>query len=177
MTCVVGLVEKDYVYIGADSMGSDRYSKTHRADKKVFKNGPFLFGFTSSYRMGQLLRYAFDPPEPPPKVDLYEFMVTDFIDEMRSMMRLKGWLSRENGVETAGTFLVATAGRLFCIEDDMQVAESMLTYEAVGSGEEFAMGSMFSTVGQPPRDRIKTAIKAASTFSTTVGGQIVIQRI
>ena len=36
-------------------------------DAKVFFNAGYLFGFTTSYRMGQLIRYALQrPPAPPP---------------------------------------------------------------------------------------------------------------
>ena len=63
MTCIVGLVHADGVTIGADSAGCDgAWGIVTRADTKLFHNGPFLFGFTSSFRMGQLLRYAFKPP-------------------------------------------------------------------------------------------------------------------
>ena len=42
---------------------NDEIKKTVEKDEKVFQNGDFLISFTSSFRMGQLLRYAFEPPE------------------------------------------------------------------------------------------------------------------
>ena len=58
MTCIVGLVHEGVVYIGGDSAGVGGMSLTVRADEKVFQNGEFLMGFTTSFRMGQLLRYS-----------------------------------------------------------------------------------------------------------------------
>ena len=56
MTCIVGYLDKETVYLGGDSAGTDgNYSQHIRKDKKVFQNGPFIFGFTSSFRMGQIL--------------------------------------------------------------------------------------------------------------------------
>ena len=55
MTCIVGLIHEDKVYIGADSAGAANGNITIRKDKKVFKVGEFIFGCTSSFRMIQLI--------------------------------------------------------------------------------------------------------------------------
>ena len=58
MTCIVGMVDgQGTVYIGADSLAAGGYQKTIRKDAKVFTNGIAVMGYTSSFRMGQLLRY------------------------------------------------------------------------------------------------------------------------
>jgi len=65
MTCIVGIQHDGRVYIGGDSAGVAGYSITSRADAKVFTVGPYVMGFTSSFRMGQLLRYGLKAPKPP----------------------------------------------------------------------------------------------------------------
>jgi len=57
MTCIVGLIDKESkkIYMGGDSAGVANYSLSVRKDPKVFKRYGFIFGFTSSFRMGQLL--------------------------------------------------------------------------------------------------------------------------
>jgi hypothetical protein len=55
MTCIVGIVENGKVYMGGDAAGVNGYSVRVRKDPKLFKVGEFLFGYTSSFRMGQLL--------------------------------------------------------------------------------------------------------------------------
>jgi hypothetical protein len=52
VTAIVGLVHEGTVYIGGDSAGVSGYSMTVRADAKVFTVGPYLLGFTTSFRMG-----------------------------------------------------------------------------------------------------------------------------
>ena len=79
MTCIVGLVMPDGIYVGGDSAGVGGYSLTVRADEKVFINSGFIFGFTSSFRMGQILRFGFAPPKLHADIDLYEYMVTTFV--------------------------------------------------------------------------------------------------
>ena len=54
MTCIVGLINKENksVTIGGDSSGLAGSDLTIRKDPKVFKNGDFIFGCTSSsFRM------------------------------------------------------------------------------------------------------------------------------
>ncbi|XVV11230.1 hypothetical protein ACQP2X_41330 [Actinoplanes sp. CA-131856] len=58
MTCIVGITDGTTVTIGGDSAGSDGWHVAVRSDSKVFQVGPYLMGFTTSYRMGQLLRYS-----------------------------------------------------------------------------------------------------------------------
>ena len=72
MTAIVGLVQDGSVYIGADSAGVYGMSLTVRADTKVFRKKKYLFGFTTSFRMGQLIRYAMKLPKP--RGDLDAFM-------------------------------------------------------------------------------------------------------
>ena len=100
MTCIVGLTELGTVYIGGDSAGvNSRFDLAIRADQKVFINGPFVMGFTSSFRMGQLLRYKLTPPERYESQDLYNFMVTAFIDAVRACLKTGGFMRKENEVE------------------------------------------------------------------------------
>src|SRR3990167_2011982 len=44
MTCIVGIAEAGKVWIGGDSAGGDsRYGPVLRSDRKVFRNGAFIF--------------------------------------------------------------------------------------------------------------------------------------
>lgn len=52
MTCIVGIVDNGKVYMGADSLGVGGLSKRVRKDPKLFRVGEFVFGYTSSFRMG-----------------------------------------------------------------------------------------------------------------------------
>nr|MDT0660142.1 hypothetical protein [Micromonospora sp. DSM 115978] len=172
MTAIVGLVSDGSVYIGGDSAGSDGYSLTVRADGKVFRNGRYLFGFTTSYRMGQLIRYGLTPPKPKPRKDLERFMSTTFIDSLRDCLKSGGWAKKENDREEGGTFLVGVSGRLFTIYSDYQVAEAADGYAAVGCGDDLALGALYATAGLPirPKRRVKVALRAAERFSTGVRG-------
>ena len=170
MTCIVGLVHEGVVYIGGDSAGVAGLSLTVRADEKVFQNGEFLMGFTTSFRMGQLLRYSLEPPRRHPDDDIHQYMVVGFVNAVRECLKAGGYASKKDDVESAGTFLVGYQGRLFEIESDYQVGIPGDGYAAVGSGQDIARGALFATQGQEPRQRVLTALQAAERFSAGVRG-------
>ena len=168
MTCIVGVVENGTVYIGGDSAGIAGLSISIRADEKVFQNGPFIMGFTSSFRMGQLLRYKFDPPQQTVSQNDMEYMVTDFVDGLRRCFSNNGFGDKDATV--GGTFLVGYKGVLYTIESDYQVGIPKVPYDAVGCGADLALGSLHSTakMNLKPEDRVVLALEAASTFSAGV---------
>ena len=67
MTCIVAVTDGQTVVIGGDSAGAAGQELRIRADPKVFLVGSFAIGFTTSFRMGQILRYSAHLPEPPPE--------------------------------------------------------------------------------------------------------------
>lgn len=145
MTCIVGLVRDGQVYLGGDSASvSDNRCITIVKNPKVFRKGEFVMGYTSSWRMGQLIQYHFIPPQRDLQQDLMEYMVMNFIDGIRRLFKEGGWAKIENNQEHGGSFLVGYQGRLFTIHGDYQVAESANPYDSVGCGSNIALGVMFA---------------------------------
>lgn len=182
MTCCVGCVAPDRsVWMGADSAGIAGLDLTVRADRKVFRNGPFLFSITGSFRMGQLLRYALTPPAHPDALDTDYYMATTFIDAVRECFASGGYRRKDNGVETGGTFLVGYRGRLFRVCSDFQIGESIDQYDAIGSGGEVARGALY-VANKPylefgPRDKLLYALHAAEQHSAGVRGPFHIESL
>jgi ATP-dependent protease HslVU (ClpYQ) peptidase subunit len=169
MTCIVGLVEDGHVWMGGDSLSSSGYDKAIVTNPKVFHIMPwFMIGFTTSWRMGQLLQYRFAPPDPSQVDDPARYMVTDFVDAVRDCFRQGGLLHKEHDVETGGQFLVGFRQRLYCISNDFQVASTLREFDAVGAGSAYALGSLHETEHHPPQERIARALEAAARFSVYV---------
>jgi hypothetical protein len=175
MTCIVGVCHEGRVLIGADSAGIAGYDRTIRADRKVFKNGEFVMGFTSSFRMGQLLAVKLAPPHYHPDVDVWRYMVGDFVEAARACLRTGGFSEINNAVERGGIFLCGFRGRLFKIESDFQVGESVDGFDAAGCGESYALGSLAETDGWALHDRVLHALSAAERFSAGVKGPFHIE--
>lgn len=145
MTCIIGFTDRErgISWIAGDSLGSNGYTKASEMSAKVFRNELFknvLIGGTTMFRHLDLLRYSeelFD------KVDFYKkseidhrFMVTKFIPKIVKLFK-EGIIS-EPETERGGSFIVATPGRVFKIQEDYSVLEPELGICAVGCGEEVA---------------------------------------
>ena len=171
MTCIVGLIHDGKVYMGGDSAGVAGLDLTVRRDSKVFRvgqNEEFLIGFTSSFRMGQLLRYTFEPGECAGD-DVERYMAVDFVDATRDCLKKGGFATLKDGVEAAGSFLVGFRGRLFSVASNYQVGEAQLPHDAVGSGAQVALGSLYASVAEvSPEARLRTALAAAEQYSAGV---------
>lgn len=169
MTCIVGITDGHTVTIGGDSAGSDGWHVAVRSDSKVFQVGPYLMGFTNSFRMGQLLRYSLSVGEPD-TWDVDRFMATTFIDAVRTCLTEGGFARMEEGREEGGQFLVGIHGRLYVIDSDYQIGHTVAGYDAVGSGYMIALGSLHSTAKTSisTHDRAVMALEAAVELTGSV---------
>lgn len=181
MTCIIGFVcrETNKVYIGGDSAGIAGHSVCIRADHKVFHNGPFLVGFTSSYRMGQLLRYTFAPPHQSECQSDMEYMVNTFVPAIKACFKEGGFQKNNDGQDKGGFFLVGYRGNLYEIENDYQVGICVDDIICIGSGAEMAIGAMYglSKVSDPlpPKDRITKALEIVTYLNTDVRPPFVVE--
>ncbi len=175
MTCIVALKHEGRIYMGADSAGVGGLSLRVRSDPKIYQVGEFLIGFTSSFRMGQLLGHKLSVTKQHPETEDYTFMCTTFIEAVRSTLKDGGYAYKKDEQELAGTFICGYKGNLYQIESDYQVGTFAVDYTACGCGEDIALGSLFSTEGDHPEDRIRTALSAAEMFSAGVRAPFLIK--
>jgi ATP-dependent protease HslVU (ClpYQ) peptidase subunit len=169
------MIHKDKVYIGADSAGIAGHQVTIRNDPKVFRKGPFVLGFAHSFRMGQLLRYRLELPDTFFSKDLYEYMVTDFIDAVRVCFAEGGHgMHGEAGEEFAGKFLVGINDQLFEIDSDFQVGIPHRGYAAIGAGQEFALGALAVSKERSASAKVGESLRVASEFSAAVAPPFVV---
>jgi ATP-dependent protease HslVU (ClpYQ) peptidase subunit len=174
VTCIAGVVAADgTVYIGGDSAGVAGWSLSVRADSKVFTLGDLAMGFTTSFRMGQVLRYSLDVPKYDGD-DLERWMATTFIDAVRECLKKAGWATKDKEQESGGDFLVGLHGRLFSVHGDYQVGEDADGVAAVGCGGDIALGALWATRGLEAPKRVRTALEAAERFSAGVRGPFTI---
>jgi len=175
MTCIVALKHEGKVYMGGDSAASSYHFCTTRIDSKVFIKDQFIIGFTSSFRMGQLLEYNLHSVEPAKnsfknqmKNDI-EFMSTIFIDNVRKCLKEGGYANHNNNVETGGEFLVGYKGNIYHICSDFQVGVPVDNYDSVGCGDQIALGaiSAYHQLSKKiePKKAIEIALTAASKYS------------
>lgn len=157
MTVIVGVRSQGRVFMGADSQGTGGWAKTARADDKLFRLGELVVGFTTSYRMGQVLRYWLEDegvgvPESETPADIERWAVRTFVPAVRKVLKEHGFAKVENAREEAGSFLVGWRAALFAVEDDLQAGFSRAPYMAAGVGREFALGALHACSELIPND-------------------------
>lgn len=181
MTCIVALKHDGKILMGADSAGVGGYSLQVRADPKIYRVGQMLIGFTSSFRMGQLLGYKLKLPDHDPRWPVERYMASEFIDAVRTCLKDGGFARKENETEKAGTFLVAYRGRIFYIDSDYQAGESIAPFGACGCGADLALGALFTMqkldAQQTARERVQLALQAAEAHSAGVRGPFIFHEL
>lgn len=173
MTVIAGLVAPDKsIIMGGDSAGVAGLDMALVAEPKVFTNGDFLIGFTSSFRMGDLLRYADLPTyHQEEEASSHRFMVVKFVPAIRTLLKDGGYMSVDKHREEGGTFLVGFSGSLFGIWDDLQAASSSYGMLAIGCGGQVALGAMIAMKASGmalDESLVEVALKASETASAGV---------
>jgi ATP-dependent protease HslVU (ClpYQ) peptidase subunit len=184
MTCIVAVSDGRTVLVGGDSAAVGEREIHIRATPKVFKTGAYAIGFTRSWRMGQILRYETELPEPPETSygeELEAFLVTMFVPAIRTSFREYGFAKTvraarapdyvEEGQETGGVFLVGLHGHIFEIRNDYHVARPATPYAAVGDGAIVALGALHALATHTHltlKAKATAALKAAEAYSRSV---------
>lgn len=173
MTCIVGYVDynTDTLWMGGDSLGSNGFSKTCLSNKKIFKvkDSNIIIGYTDSFRMGQLLQYStiFDELNIIKNdIDL-EYMCTKFVDNIKSIFSKNNIEKFKDGKSSCGNFLVGINTKLYEIQSDYSVLESIFPFASIGCGEYTAHGALYSIFDNDkykPQDKIRIALEASETF-------------
>lgn len=174
MTCIVGLKHKGKVYMGGDSAGVSNYSLQIRADEKVFKKNDFVFGFTDSFRMGQIIRYELDIPDREyseydknkPKKNTNDYLHQDFLPILMDTLSKRGFASIKDNVVEGGIFLFGYQGELYYICGDFQIGRVLDDYNAIGCGFELALGALnvLDKLEFSPEDKILSALETAEKY-------------
>jgi ATP-dependent protease HslVU (ClpYQ) peptidase subunit len=168
MTCIIGIAEKGKVYIGGDSMSSNGPNREATALRKVFRTGQFLIGYTTSFRMGQILQYHLIVPPQPEDMSDERYMVVEFIEAVRTCLKVKGYAAVNNNQESGGTFLVGYKSGLYGVYSDFQVNHCLSNVAACGAGEEYALGALTALDRLTPKKRIRRALQIVSQLSNYV---------
>jgi len=167
VTCIVGLQHACGVTIGGDAAAVEGDRIAAYSTPKVFTVGPFLIGFCDSFRMGQLLAHRLTVPPQRHETDL-EYLATTFVDAVRKLFIRHGFhRTNTDNEEIGGVFLLGYRGQLYAIDEDYHVGRYVSGYEALGVGADFALGSLFSTIGAP-QARVNQALHASTFHSTSV---------
>ena len=170
MTCIATWIEDGNVYMAADSASSYKSSIKPRKDPKMFLRDNMLFGFTTSYRMGQILMHKLVIPKQHSAQTAFHFMCTDFIDEVKTTLKNNDWIEYDGSKVRVAPFIVGYKGAVYHIYGDMQVEIPKFNFDAIGCAEELALAALYATRNKiwSPELRLMTALETAEMFCTDV---------
>lgn len=169
MTCIVGIEFDDRVILGGDIQGTGGNHKIVHTQPKVFSKKGVVFGYTSSYRFGQILEHGLPDPVVPKDTDeIYRWIIAVLVPDIKHALR-------DSGYDGGGNCLIGVRSQLWEMQTDFSVLRSTRGYNAVGSGSEYALGSITTSIAfgiTTKKDYIsavRQAISVAGTFSPSVG--------
>lgn len=122
--------------------------------------------------MRNLLQYSFQVPAFSGE-DPMSYLVNDFLDAMREHFQEKGFLQKKEEKEVIdGRILLGLRGELYQIGTELNINRSRDSYYALGVGEEYAYGSLYTTerLSLEPMQRLQMALEAATSHNTDVAG-------
>lgn len=170
MTCIVGIEYNNKVYMGGDRCSSNATIKMIYSSPKIFIKDKFLFGFAGSFRFSNILQHNVKFHKQKEKQSDQEYLYT-ISDVIRETLK-------DHEIETteelnSNVALIGYKGKLYELQTDFAIIHNMHNYNAIGTGSEIALGSLFTTdqiLKSDPEERINIALKAATTFCVGVSG-------
>lgn len=170
MTTIVAVQRKGDVEFAADSQMTYGNLKSPDSFRKVFANGPVVFGFAGSVRAANVLRFMDVPALPKKRLnrnDLERWVVTDLVPAMQDALETGNAMEiHNNEVDSYSRVLVSVQGSVYEIGSNFSVTRESSGVYSVGSGSDFALGAM--AAGASPAE----AVKIASKLDSYTGGRI-----
>ena len=183
MSVVVAIKENGKVYIGADSQvtkGGTRTTLKNENNYKVWRviGAPHcLMAHVGNLRDANVIRLMRDLVT---DYNIYrEHICFDFVvkkvvpDIVEELARYNLLKDGEKTEVLDSSFLFAYKDQVWVIGHDKSVIE-IEDYVSIGSGSDQAIGSLLSTEGQDPRQRIVKAIKSSAASDIYVDYPIIL---
>ena len=186
LTVIIGLEHEGNVYMGGDSMAAAAWDSNATALRKVFvrtiehenyRRSKFLIGYTDSFRMGQILQYHLTMREQILGEEDEAYMVTVFVEAARECLKSKGYARVENNTEVGGQFMVGYNGRLWVVHSNFQVMPYTRGFDAIGAGQNYALGAMPALKRLAPEKRIRRSLEITADLCNGVRAPFVVECI
>lgn len=175
MTCIVALVDHGSVHMAGDLMGSNGFTGRVYEKSKVFINDGFIFGYTTSFRMGQLLEYSWNAPPRTERTDDDEYLYRDVVNSFMKLFKDNHYGHKKEHEMETGEFLFGWKGRLFLHQENHSILE-IDNFTSIGSGSYHAEAALATLVEYTDWKMdheflLSSAISVASGFVTSVSSK------
>jgi ATP-dependent protease HslVU (ClpYQ) peptidase subunit len=152
MTCIVGLIDGNAVWLGGDRAATDQgLNRTLLKEPKIFAKGELGFGFCGSPKVMDALKHGIELPIQASDDDR-AFLVTELVPAIRDGLIKLDAAGPDNSpfggtgeVCFPGEILIAYRARLYRMQTNFQLIEGDEKFASVGSGSTLALGSFEAT--------------------------------
>lgn len=141
MTCIISFFNNDRIVLAGDKIGVSGNFKAIIKEPKVFFNCDFMIGYTTSFRMGQLLNHTWKPTKRKKDQSVENYIYVDTIGSIRKLFE-ENWFFDKTKEDDWGIFILCYENKIFKVHTDMTITESMDHIAVCGSGREVAKGAL-----------------------------------
>lgn len=177
MTTIIGIQGDSFAVICADSRitevdsdGSPTQSMSLKeVGFKIAQNGKWLMGVAGDVRAINILTHAFNPPTPPSNMrgrKLDHFITTKFVPSLRACFDAEGYSnpitdSSTHHSEHSSVVMAAINGTIYVVDGDYSWLSDSFGVYAIGSGAQFALGSLATSLPSGGKVGLGAAKQAA----------------
>ena len=165
MTCIAAIVQDGEVYMAGDRGASEPHIILPLQNPKVWRKGEYLFGYYGTMH-GEIVQNYFIPPKLP-TTNIDKFMRSTFRQALKDFYA--EWSISSSDAEDFG-MLIGVKGNVYehNMQDLSMTSFDGVNYISAGSGDAYAIGSLYSTKHyKDPKKRLRMALEAAVQFSPT----------
>ena len=168
MTTIVGVQYKDKAVLIADSRVTDDNGRvySHSQMKKITERNGYLIAGAGEVGPCDIANHIWNPPRITSKDrdDVYHFMITKVMPSLRKCLTDNGYNFDEPHDRSKDglrfQLLIAVAGEIFDVSDDLSVCMDESGLYGVGSGSPYALGAL--SVGAKPIKAMEAAAKLSA---------------
>lgn len=140
MTCIIGIECVDGAIIAGDYLGSNGFTKDHVTQSKISSHSGMLFGYTSTFRFGQIIECCMDDNTLYPPTDsgqTYSWLIRNFVPKVQKSLK-----DAEYVVKSGANAIIVVNKQVWELQDDLSVIRSESGITSVGSGVYHALASV-----------------------------------
>lgn len=176
MTCIVALTDGKDVHMAGDLMAHNGFTGNVLDKSKVFIKEGFIVGYTTSFRMGQILEYAWTPPSKKESQTEDSYIYIDIVNSFREVFSQNGYGNKDGIEDHSGEFIFGYKGRLFLHQQNYSILESN-SFVATGSGGYHAEAAIATMLKHGVYEGeyeclLGSAIEVASSFVSSVSREL-----
>lgn len=157
MTIIIGLVSNNKTYIAADNQVTRDFDDCHCSISsfKIFKSGGVFIGTAGEVGLAQKLYRVLEVPTHDPSKSNFDYVIKDLIPMLDTLFTKANIKYSDNKLRLLIVYK-DIVGRL-----NSDLAFIPTAYDAIGSGADFALGSLTTSFSLKPKMPIKERLTLA----------------